>query len=153
MSKKHIADIWIEALRSGEYHQGTNELQSPTGFCCLGVLAVEAEKAGLYTCRRRDDDRITGADLSDQENLRTAISWYNARSTGIIQRSLLEEAFPDKSMPGMDTPSCPGTVSLAQLNDGGFWDFNELADVVEKFKELFFELEGDAGWVEVEESA
>ena len=29
---------WIEALRSGEYEQGTDSLQEDNRYCCLGVL-------------------------------------------------------------------------------------------------------------------
>lgn len=29
---------WVEALRSGEYEQGRNQLKLGSKFCCLGVL-------------------------------------------------------------------------------------------------------------------
>jgi hypothetical protein len=31
-------DLWLNALRSGEYKQGKGYLFDGTGFCCLGVL-------------------------------------------------------------------------------------------------------------------
>ncbi|RYZ76577.1 MAG: hypothetical protein EOP04_31915 [Proteobacteria bacterium] len=37
--KPEIAKLWIEALRSGEYLQGTRSLRTDRStFCCLGVL-------------------------------------------------------------------------------------------------------------------
>lgn len=40
--KKSVMKKWVEALRSGEYVQGKNELCNTRGnthkFCCLGVL-------------------------------------------------------------------------------------------------------------------
>jgi hypothetical protein len=30
---------WVTALRSGKYKQARNELSTPKGYCCLGVLA------------------------------------------------------------------------------------------------------------------
>lgn len=45
--KPEIKKQWVEALRSGEYIQGTNRLQSGGKFCCLGVLCDLAEKAGV----------------------------------------------------------------------------------------------------------
>ena len=30
---------WLKALRSGNYKQTGNELHTPDGYCCLGVLA------------------------------------------------------------------------------------------------------------------
>jgi hypothetical protein len=31
---------WTEALRSGEYPQGTGALKTQSGYCCLGVAAA-----------------------------------------------------------------------------------------------------------------
>jgi hypothetical protein len=60
------ADIlypWLKALRSGEYVQGRNALreaqpEGPDGFCCLGVLADLAVKAGVceWTLDRRGEE-------------------------------------------------------------------------------------------------
>jgi hypothetical protein len=37
--KKEIAMRWVEALRSGDYKQGTEQLRDKNNnFCCLGVL-------------------------------------------------------------------------------------------------------------------
>jgi hypothetical protein len=33
-----VKQLWLEALRSGEYEQGTVVLKSKNAFCCLGVL-------------------------------------------------------------------------------------------------------------------
>lgn len=35
---------WIEALRSGKYEQGTQQLRSGDNFCCLGVLCDISEQ-------------------------------------------------------------------------------------------------------------
>lgn len=41
-----VKDVWVAALRSGDYHQGKKQLgrkpssQGQPEFCCLGVLAV-----------------------------------------------------------------------------------------------------------------
>lgn len=35
-------ESWCQALRSGRYKQGKHLLQTPNGYCCLGVLANEA---------------------------------------------------------------------------------------------------------------
>lgn len=50
---------WLEALRSGEYIQGSLRLKwkdhgGPTQYCCLGVLCDLAEKAGVV---REDSHR------------------------------------------------------------------------------------------------
>lgn len=37
--KPEIKQLWVKALRSGEYQQVTGSLKTATGYCCLGVLA------------------------------------------------------------------------------------------------------------------
>lgn len=39
-----VKQMWIDALRSGEYKQGRESLQKNDRFCCLGVLCDLAEK-------------------------------------------------------------------------------------------------------------
>ena len=49
--KRDIAELWIEALESGEYLQGRNQLvHEDDGIrrhCCLGVLCDLAGRAGV----------------------------------------------------------------------------------------------------------
>jgi hypothetical protein len=52
---------WIEALRSGEYRQGTDHLYNSGAYCCLGVLcriagAAFNEERTVY--RHNDDGEI-----------------------------------------------------------------------------------------------
>jgi hypothetical protein len=42
-----IKELWLQALTSGEYTQGTGYLQKDGSFCCLGVLCDLAVKAGV----------------------------------------------------------------------------------------------------------
>ena len=37
--KQEIAELWAQALESGEYKQGTGRLRNGDQFCCLGVLS------------------------------------------------------------------------------------------------------------------
>lgn len=44
---EEVMELWIEALRSGEYKQAKERLKSQSGeFCCLGVLCDLATKDG-----------------------------------------------------------------------------------------------------------
>lgn len=51
MMDQEVKAQWVEALRSGEYHQGTGRLHHISGgqslYCCLGVLCELAIKAGI----------------------------------------------------------------------------------------------------------
>lgn len=41
------AKKWVETLKSGDYKQATGYLQTPDGFCCLGVACdLYAEETG-----------------------------------------------------------------------------------------------------------
>ena len=33
-----VKQKWIDALRSGDYEQGSEKLRGVNGYCCLGVL-------------------------------------------------------------------------------------------------------------------
>jgi len=41
-----VKELWLAALRSGEYKQGRQRLRTDDEFCCLGVLCDLAVKAG-----------------------------------------------------------------------------------------------------------
>jgi hypothetical protein len=36
--KEHVKNLWVTALRSGEYSQTKDKLKTESGHCCLGVL-------------------------------------------------------------------------------------------------------------------
>jgi hypothetical protein len=40
-------ELWLAALRSGEYTQGRGQLRIDDTFCCLGVLCEVAIKQGV----------------------------------------------------------------------------------------------------------
>ena len=45
----------LVALRSGEYEQGKNQLQSEYGYCCLGVMCdVFAKETGRALQKKGD---------------------------------------------------------------------------------------------------
>jgi hypothetical protein len=45
--KSEIAKKWVEALRSGQYGQGKENLKVDNNFCCLGVLCDLAKEQGM----------------------------------------------------------------------------------------------------------
>jgi hypothetical protein len=113
--KKEIADKWIEALRSGEYKQGTGTLQNKCGYCCLGVLCKLAEREGVPVAHDLDNflrtGYLKGNMLDTQESVKY---WANLHS---------------------NDGSINSDLSLARENDK--WvDFNEIADMIEKYWEI-----------------
>ena len=118
--KKSIAKIWVEALKSGEYKQGTEYLCADGQYCCLGVLC------DLYVKNVDEDLPIVEKFKGESEVM---ITYYNHDS----------EVLPDvvQEWAGMATDTgkylsdtlCES--SLAIDNDNGA-TFEELADVIAK---------------------
>lgn len=49
MNPKEARQLWIDALRSGEYHQEQHVLSYNGAFCCLGVACELYQKeVGVY---------------------------------------------------------------------------------------------------------
>src|SRR5438093_9628733 len=44
-----VKDLWISALESGQYDQGSGALHVDDKFCCLGVLCDLANRAGILS--------------------------------------------------------------------------------------------------------
>lgn len=106
----HVKEVWLNALRSGEYTQIRGNLHNEGGgFCCLGVLC-DLSLAATWT--------------SNPDVVRIGLEPCASRYSDCIclpPRLVYEWA-------GLD-PDAAG--ALANLNDNG-WTFDHLADWIEK---------------------
>ena len=114
---KLIADKWVKALRSGEYTQGTDRLQSSYGFCCLGVLCKVGELEGVEVIKNEHIGQIEGSELISQEAIK---EW-----SGIKTNTCESYVIPTKT-------NKINQRNLAYLNDSGEYDFNKIADLIEE---------------------
>ena len=127
--KTEIKAKWLDALRSGDYEQGTMRLRSRNDrFCCLGVLCDIAEKEGIVTAtlvENMGDWRYFGPARPDD-----ALAWVPDSATtlpdAVVEWAELGQNNPDIAV----TPDGP-VRSLAGLNDSGF-PFSEIADLIEE---------------------
>ena len=109
--KKEVADLWVKALRSGDYQQGTGALCRDNKYCCLGVLS--AITPGIKI-----------------KNLGPYKEFGISRATGLLASEVREY-----SGVGSDVGIFSGD-QLAKINDAGA-TFAEIADIIEqKWKEL-----------------
>jgi hypothetical protein len=95
---------WIAALRSGEYEQTGAQLQSPKGFCCLGVaceVLIPRELQNVF------GGRLLGSMPSSQKASPKWLQLINSETMKIT---------------GID---------LVTLNDSRLANFNEIADLLE----------------------
>lgn len=138
---ENIKNKWIEALRSGEYEQGTGQLKSlDNKYCCLGVLCeiyhkevggAWFEKEDLIYRNFQFIEKVKRWYFKGAEDVygsyailvRDVIKWAGlASSSGDLKREVII-AFYDKHK---KFPS-----SLSQMNNAGL-NFNQIADYIEE---------------------
>jgi hypothetical protein len=112
-------NLWLEALRSGQYEQGVGSLNKDDKLCCLGVLCEVAIGQGVDVSK---EGEISGWISYGGE---TAVlpfevaEWSGVDSCGEIPVSV-----------GVDDDGDPYT-NLADLNDNKV-PFNTIADIIEE---------------------
>ena len=97
---------WIEALRSGEYEQGTGHLNVGRSFCCLGVACEVASKHSVEVVLD-ESLRIKGDDLNAQLEVQYWLGLSGAAGEYGDQSCLVED------------------------NDNAVKSFSEIADIIE----------------------
>ena len=114
---------WVEALRSGKYEQGTTSLKSSRGtWCCLGVLADIIDPDGWSVPARNALVGIVAtADgrIYFGYNHPLAVNQYLKAEVGLGNIQDLREGSATQT-------------KLANMNDSGCFNFNEIADYIEK---------------------
>lgn len=111
---------WLEALRSGEYKQGTGYLHRGDEFCCLGVLCDLAEKAGVV--KSGPSEAFTDQTVYDREvsSLPRSVRLWSGINTPMAMVGDIEN--DDGLWIGDD---------LAMANDSGY-SFRMIADLIEE---------------------
>lgn len=110
--------LWVDALRSGAFEQGTDKLKTDeTHYCCLGVL---------------DEVKHSSVTVGIDEGARSIPRWMQ-RDENIADRVTPDDAMWIERYTGvaMDT-SHTATSCLTALNDSGV-PFDTIADVIEHF--------------------
>ncbi len=110
--KANVAEMWTEALRSGKYYQGRGALVTENGeHCCLGVLCDIAVREGVV-----DFDEVGRTfDGVDAELPESVMEWAGMD-------------YPEGVFSGPDG-------NLVSLNDDYLLNFDEIARVIEEFRE------------------
>lgn len=124
---------WVDALRSGEYEQAKNYLSTSDGYCCLGVLCEIAVQDGVVF---KDHEAYFSEeepqnDYSAEELPRAVIAWAGLEDTEFSENPLSDVAYPVNS-PLIHRPTGRENAHLSELNDDMDYDFNAIADVIER---------------------
>lgn len=116
--KKDVMEQWVSLLRSGEFRQTTTYLENRQGNCCLGVLCNLALVNGICDNTLLDDE--------------LQINFFDENSGG-LPNSVMEWSGIQNVLAYISSLG----RSLATLNDMDKLDFNQIADIIEKYyKEL-----------------
>jgi hypothetical protein len=113
--KPEIKEKWLEALRSGEYHQSKNGLYDGVGYCCLGVLCdIHSKETNIQW---NPDPNVNGfyRYMGDCATLPTAL----------VEWAGLPDDNPDVVVDDSST-------SLSELNDSYDYTFTAIADLIEE---------------------
>ena len=138
---------WVQALRSGKYHQGTSTLRSrrdhyPARYCCLGVLCevvgVEWE-AGDQKVQNIGFDRAS-TDASYDFGRRPVLDVMVFHPKGTFDNAFLPDELAERLGIGAagaafksgSTTADDVQYTLSELNDAGGKSFDEIADWVEE---------------------
>jgi hypothetical protein len=124
--EKEKAELWISALRSGEFRRGRYRLESQDEFCCLGVASYLAYKAGA--CER----------LSERERFGSRWVYGVGEDTSTTGLPKVVHEWLGLKQPftgNVFFPSSGG--SAVGLNDDLYSpeDFSLIADLIEKYWE------------------
>lgn len=107
--KQELLKTWVEALRSGKYKQGRNQLRHGNSFCCLGVFCDIVNPEGWV-----EDENVSGYFFW---------KYKKGKNNSYIPCNLMKElGILDKN-----------TGMLANMNDAGK-TFEEIADKIENMR-------------------
>lgn len=112
-----VKQKWIDALRSGDYEQGSEKLRGVNGYCCLGVLC------DLYAQEHNTEWEFRGYDeLSDETN-NPMDYWYFDEHSEFLPESVMNWA-------GLKTNNPQVRVDVEDNDDEDNWYFqDEIANV------------------------
>ena len=122
MNKKmnpKVKELWLTALRSGDYARAEGKLSDGIGYCCLGVLCDIASKQGL------------GRWDSDLDFYRRYVDIGGDYSQATLTEGVKEWSGLSDYV-GRFESGGGHAMSLAAMNDGGA-SFAMLADTIERY--------------------
>lgn len=129
---------WLKALRSGKYQQGDKALRTKDQrHCCLGVLCDISRLGQWKGAFLGGTQYIVGSEtgtgeppapVADAAGLK-----YPNPEIEFGAFLAMSEDFTEAQKRWLSARTAESYVTLAQLNDSGKWNFDQIADVIEAF--------------------
>ena len=129
MMNSKIKEVWVNALRSGKYEQGSEKLRSVTGYCCLGVLC------DIYAQEHNTQWEFRG---NEETNPQPMDYWYFDEHSEFLPESVMNWAELKTHSPTVrvdvedndDEDNWYYKDELSDINDSGY-DFSQIANIIE----------------------
>ncbi len=115
-------ELWVKALRSGEYKQTTGLLSDGNGYCCLGVACAVYQKAV--------------GDLDIQVYDHSSLTYYDEQTASLPKKVQDWLGLVEEDGTYSTTEEGNYTSSLANQNDEGA-TFEEIVTIIESEPSLF----------------
>ncbi len=123
MMNSKIKEAWVNALRSGEYNQGSEKLRGANGYCCLGVLC------DIYAKEHDAQWEFNGYDeYSDEKTPQPMDYWYFEEQTEFLPKSVMKWAELEINNPILLVED--EVDEVAHINDSGY-SFSTIADLIQ----------------------
>ena len=124
-----IKEVWVNALRSGKYEQGSEKLRGANGYCCLGVLCDIYAQEHNTQWEFRGDEEI---------NPQSQDYWYFDEHSEFLPESVMNWAELKTHNPTVrvdvedndDEDNWYYKDELSDINDSGY-DFSQIANIIE----------------------
>lgn len=127
-----VKQKWIDALRSGDYEQGSEKLRGVNGYCCLGVLC------DIYSREHDTQWVFKGYDENaDENNPHPMDYWYFDGQSEFLPYSVMDWAGLKNHNPNVriycsnDEDEDFYTDEIANVNDSGY-TFMDLSKIIEQ---------------------
>ena len=122
MANKENIKLWVDALRSNEYEQGTGSLCKYNKHCCLGVACEVYQKVVGDLSITKACGYISAIEYDYESNFlpTKVINWL-----GLSSKS------PISTIPYYDEDTVFKHTYM-ELNDKLHYSFKQIADVIEK---------------------
>lgn len=124
MANKENIRKWVDALRSGEFKQGTGRLRTGDSYCCLGVACEIAKREGV-DLRTATSVRM----VNDDEGSTETIHYYDDQS-GYPPTAVGDWLGVGRRNPHVGVANGVD-LSATEANDTHLWDFAKIADGIE----------------------
>lgn len=139
---RQAKELWLKALRSGEYGQAETKLckinpDGSRGYCCLGVLTEVAIEGGFVEMERRSHYQVAEAEYTVYVNPGDEDpdgGFYAYTPDAVAEWADLPASNPTvKHVMVNDWGNeAEYTDSLADLNDDVGLNFEQIADLIEE---------------------